>query len=334
MSEALSLIRETVESLVQQHCAPHSMPLDTVWQPELWAALVEVGFTGIGIADENGGGGGDLADAAEVLRLLSRASAAVPFAESTLLASHSLAAVERELPDGPLAFAAVAERPAAGTALSRIAWADLATHLVLVTPGEEGAIALVARAAYTVEHGTNLADEPRDDLTLTEPPHFVAARSDADALETRAALVRAVAISGALEGVLDLSVRYAREREQFGRPIARFQAVQDMLASLASEVVSVRAAVDAAIDAYGSPAERFAAAVAKARASAAAGPASRTAHQVHGALGFTDEHVLGRLTRRLWAWRDEDGNERRWARAVGVAVLDADGALWPTLAGS
>ena len=56
------------------------------------------------------------------------------------------------------------------------------------------------------------------------------------------------------------------------------------------------------------------------------------AHQVHGAIGFTQEHVLHRYTQRLLAWRDDFGSESRWAARLGsmVAAAGAD-ALWPTM---
>jgi len=57
------------------------------------------------------------------------------------------------------------------------------------------------------------------------------------------------------------------------------------------------------------------------------------AHQVHGAIGFTDEHILHRFTRRLWAWRDDFGSESEWAVGLG-ALVAANGAdqLWPMVA--
>ena len=59
---------------------------------------------------------------------------------------------------------------------------------------------------------------------------------------------------------------------------------------------------------------------------------ARLAHQVHGAIGFTQEHKLHHLTRRLWAWRDEAGSELHWSRVLGTELLarGADG-LWPAL---
>jgi alkylation response protein AidB-like acyl-CoA dehydrogenase len=70
----------------------------------------------------------------------------------------------------------------------------------------------------------------------------------------------------------------------------------------------------------------------KIRAGEAAGKVAEIAHQVHGAIGFTHEHSLHRLTRRLWSWRDEFGTESHWSRELGREVMSAGAdALWPTM---
>jgi acyl-CoA dehydrogenase len=105
------------------------------------------------------------------------------------------------------------------------------------------------------------------------------------------------------------------------------------LAEMAGEVTAVTALTDAAVQAL----ERnenvvLACAAAKVRSGAAVEVVARLAHQVHGAIGFTQEHKLHHLTRRLWSWRDEAGSELAWSRVLGAGVL-ADGAdgLWPAL---
>jgi acyl-CoA dehydrogenase len=127
---------------------------------------------------------------------------------------------------------------------------------------------------------------------------------------------------------------------QFGRPIGRFQAVQQQLALAAAEVAAASAAASAAArvataDGMLAASTRFAVAAAKARTGEAAGEVARIAHQVHGAIGFTREHDLRLLTTRLWAWRDEDGSEAEWQEWLGGAALEAgaDG-LWPLITGA
>jgi alkylation response protein AidB-like acyl-CoA dehydrogenase len=140
-------------------------------------------------------------------------------------------------------------------------------------------------------------------------------------------------MAGALERALELAVRYATERVQFGRKIGQFQAIQQELARFAGEVA---AAVAAALSAAGAL-ERgedalLAVASAKIRTAQAAQEGALIAHQVHGAIGVTDEYALHHSTLRLWAWREEFGNEAAWAMELGrtIAMHGAD-RLWPAL---
>nr|MBP7662151.1 acyl-CoA dehydrogenase [Burkholderiaceae bacterium] len=131
---------------------------------------------------------------------------------------------------------------------------------------------------------------------------------------------------------------YANDRVQFGKPIGRYQAIQQQLALLAGDVAASRvAAIVAATDAPSSsrPASAqavFSAAVAKARVGESATRGTSIAHQVHGAIGFTHEHQLHFATRRLWAWREEFGSDAWWAERLGQAAIQSAAAgFWPAL---
>jgi acyl-CoA dehydrogenase len=210
---------------------------------------------------------------------------------------------------------------------------------VAVLVGER--VVLVDTTGAGVEKGTNLAEEPRDDLVLNELTLRTVADVPSVALvefPLRAALGRALQLAGAARGALAMAVRYATERVQFGRPIAKLQAVQQSLALAGAEVAAAAAATEAAareVDRHGFTEASFAIAAAKARAGEAAGRVARIAHQVHGAIGFTREHDLRLVTTRLWAWRDEDGSEAYWNDRLGARVLEAGAdALWPLLTGT
>lgn len=146
------------------------------------------------------------------------------------------------------------------------------------------------------------------------------------------ALARAGQIAGAICGALTLSIEYTRQRQQFGKPLASFQAIQQQLAVLAEEAAASRAAASAAARAADRGLAKFEIASAKLRANMAAGQAASIAHQVHGAIGFTKEYDLQKFTRRLWTWRSEFGNDRHWADEIGklAASRGADG-FWPGL---
>jgi len=203
-------------------------------------------------------------------------------------------------------------------------------------------VALLDTSQAHIGDGTSIGGDPQNWVS------FKAARPcavrdapagiDAQALLLMGAAVRAMQMAGALEAILDLAVRYANERVAFERPIAKFQAVQHNLARLAGETAAAVAAAGSAADTIAhaatfNEAVLLEAAAAKIRVGEAAGEGAAIAHQVFGAIGFTQEHTLHRFTRRLWAWRDDFGNESAWAVKLGnlVAAKGADG-LWPMLA--
>lgn len=225
---------------------------------------------------------------------------------------------------------------------AKVPFARHASRLVLHVESADGdRLAVLAPGDARVEARESLAGEPLDTLHLdgVEPRalHALPAGWSADALRLAGALLRAQAMTGALERILAMSVQYAQEREAFGRPIAKFQAVQHNLAMLAGEAAAATAASDGAMlaaAAHGFADERAlrAVAAAKIRVGEAAGAGAAIAHQVHGAMGFTFEHRLHQFTRRLWSWRDEHGQESEWAIRLGrlVAAAGAE-SLWPSL---
>jgi acyl-CoA dehydrogenase len=298
---------------------------------ELWSRLETAGLTDAEIPEELSG---------SVIRLTGYFAAPVPLAETAMIGGWLLASAGLTVPAGPIT--ATAERslelePAgdgwvlSGTA-ERVPWARGA-ETIAVLAGCHVARVPAGRAA--IQPGENLAGEPRDSVVFAGvglgQEAVAPAAVDAGELRARGALARALAMAGALERILELSVRHAREREQFGRPIGSFQAVQQELALLAAEVAAARAAVDLAIERP----EPLWIAVAKIRAGDAASVGAAIAHQIHGAIGYTLEHELNLFTRRLWAWRDEYGSEHEWAAKLGELVVasGADG-LWPLLTDS
>ena len=319
------------------------------WSPELWRIVEESQLPLISIAEAAGGAGGSLSDWAAVLRLAGRFAAPIPLAE-TGIAGWMLADSRLPIPRGPLAFGPVhgetitARHDGAHWRLSgsmqRVPWARVAQHLVVLAAGPDGAIvACVDPTHCKITPGHNLAYEPRDDVTLDNvvvSGSLAAPVSGANqaALGLRGALARSLLMAGALETALELSVRYATERVQFGRKIGQFQAIQHELARFAGEVA---ATVACALSAAGAL-ERgenvlLAVASAKIRSAHAAQEGALIAHQVHGAIGVTAGYALHHSTLRLWAWREEFGNEAHWAMELGRAIAGAGAdRLWPTLA--
>jgi acyl-CoA dehydrogenase len=134
------------------------------------------------------------------------------------------------------------------------------------------------------------------------------------------AMLLAAKMAGALNAALDLSVQYTRERQQFCKSLASFQAIQQQLAVFAEETAAADMAAASAFRAADRGDAWFEIACAKLRANQAARISTGIAHQVHGAMGFTAEYRLQHLTKRLWAWGSEHGNERYWADKIGARI--------------
>ena len=300
-----------------------------------------------------GGADAEWSDLYEVLRVAARFSAPIPLAE-TMLAGWAAASCGLETSDGPMTVGPVRAadklalaRDGNGWRLSgvaaRVPYALFATRTVLIvdSPDGEMVVALDGTGGGDVARGKNIANESRDTLTFndvrlsSDQAAPVKAGVSRSALYRRGALARATMMSGALEKAMDLAVTYAQERQQFGRPISKFQAVQQNLAVLAGQTAAAVAAANLGIQALSAAdpeREEFLIAVAKTRVGEAATLACEIAHQVHGAIGFTKEYTLQLSTRRLWSWREEFGGDPEWAAKVGAYACrrGADG-LWPML---
>ena len=291
------------------------------WPAALWRAVEEAGYLDV-LADGTSG----MVEAVTILCAAGYHAAPVPLLE-TMLARLLCAAGGLRAPLGPLSLVGDA---GSGDA---IPWGRAAAAIAIVS---DDGVRLVEPGSVQLEAGRNLAGEPRDRLAAPLPggatplPNAI----EAGLLRRLGALGRAAQMAGAMEAVLALSVRYANDRTQFGRPIGKFQAIQQQLARLAEEAAAASVAVDGAAAAVveARSSAGLAVAAAKIRAGEAAGKVAEIAHQVHGAIGFTHEHSLHYLTRRLWSWRDEFGSESEWALELGRDLLAAGAdQMWPAI---
>jgi acyl-CoA dehydrogenase len=345
------LIVETTDRVCADLCSPEIVNAaeDGQWPAQLWEALESTGLSLAWVAESAGGPGASLADGFAVARSAARGTLPVPVGE-TLCAGWLLAQAGLQVPAGPMTVAPVRtaeriRRDADGVlhgSASGVPFAARAEHVAaIVWNGDEPMLALLPASDCRRAPGASLAGEAQGTVDFEGVRCSEGAGLDGadpfDALLRMGAAIRCQQIAGALERILALSLEYARERVQFGRPIARFQAIQHSLASLAGEAAAGGAAADAAASAiirHGIDDDRtlFAVAAAKIRAGEAAGAGAAIAHQVHGAMGFTREYSLHQSTRRLWAWRDDFGAESVWATRLGAIAIDGGAdKLWPTL---
>ena len=341
------IIVDTTARMLGELCGPEVVTAaeDGIWPRPLWEALEESALTRAWIPEALGGPGTSLADGFAIARTAGAHAVPVPFAE-TLLAGWLASDAGLEVPEGPLAVAPAKPGSSirlrrgvlSGTA-ARVPFARSCGHLVVVFGGDGAqGVAIIERTACSITPGTSLAGEPQDSVTFhgTVPVSRSAlgAVNHSERLRRMGATMRAQQMAGALDRCLEQSLQYATERRQFGRPIAKFQAVQHNLATFAGEVAAATTSADAAVSAIArhgveDPRAFLAVATAKIRGGQAAGAGAGIAHQVHGAMGFTREYTLQHRTRRLWAWRDEFDAEAVWAIELGRHVAQRAGDdLW------
>lgn len=350
MNETRGLLTEAASRLFADLCT-RGVSEDAergVWPQSLWEALEAAGLTAAATATERGGAGADFGDMLALIKVAGTFSIPLPLTE-TLLAEQMLAAAGLPVVSGPVTVGPVLRQDRlslvrrsgkwtlSGT-LHRVPWARNARAVVVLAECEGKPRTVMVEQPRVETEGWSYAREPRDAVRFDD--HAVSEAAIAptgrgytyDDLLFRGALCRVAAMTGALEKVLELTVNYAKERVQFGRPIGKFQAVQQQIAVLATQVAASSAAAQAAIEASAEGPAFFEIAAAKTRIGEAAGIAASIAHQVHGAMGFTHEHSLHLSTRRLWAWRDEFGSETEWASWIGTAVARVGGEnLWSFL---
>lgn len=319
----------------------------------LWRMCSESGFDRALATEESGGIGERWSAAYPILRGLGYWQVPLPLAE-TMIGTLLLSLAGIELPDGPVTVIEQATdgdlvTSGAGASLRidgsvrRVPWARHCRWAVIsLANGHVGLIDLAERARVAITESANHAKLPSDGIAFDAVSCVASAPGPLPALVQPVRLLGAAARSmmmvGALEWLLEESVRYAGDRIQFGKPIGKNQALQQQLAVLAGDVAAARVAAQVAAEDAPSAnqpetaAAPFSIAVAKIRCGEAATRGAAIAHQVHGAIGFTREHALHFATRRLWAWREEFGSEAWWAERLGRAVISGGSAgFWPSI---
>ena len=350
MNELSALIRDTAAKIFRDLC-PKELVDEAEsgqWPEELWRTLEDSGLTQAAVPEEFRGSGGTFEDAMTVLRQAGEHAAPLPLAE-TFLAGWVLAECGCNVPSGPLALVCARE----GDTLSirnpdgngawilsgsarRVPWASKAVSLVVIaSDGSDLMVAMVEPDEATVTPGSNLAGDPRDDISFNELAlsgdrvRPSAASTSLKRIEELGALTRAVMMAGAMRSSMRMTLEHANTRLQFGRPIGSFQGLRLQLAVLAGQVAASVKAADVAVEAAGTGGGELEIAVAKARVGEAVGTVAEITHQAHGAMGITYEHALHQYTRRLWSWRDEFGSERIWQETLGKTIARGGGDnLW------
>jgi acyl-CoA dehydrogenase len=297
---------------------------------ELWMAIEEMGFLLLLPAESAGGLGGTMSHAFSVLKAAGHYALPLPLAEGMighLICSHAGLAELSGLTTVAWHHEGVIDGDRFTGRLCAVPWGRDAERVVVSHGGGNSILRTTEASAIT--RAENTAGEPRDTLVFERALATPAAGPSAVLL---GALLRTAQIVGALHATLSLSTAYANDRVQFGRSIGKFQVIQHSLAVFAAEAAAATAAGEAAARAADLGDADFEIAAAKCRANKAASVGHTAAHSVHGAIGFTMEHPLNHLTRRLLSWRSEFGGQQYWSAWLGRQAVEMDrGGFWETL---
>lgn len=288
---------------------------------QLWAQLEATGLADALLPEDDGGAGLGLTQVFGVLEQCGAHALPLPLGE-TMVARALLAQAGVARPAGTVTLARGQRLPDGGLRCALVRGGQVADH-VLVQAGSGWHLLAVAGA----QAGSLDAALAWSAAQMQAAP-VVAVPAALDARTLQAAVV-APQMAGALTQVFQRTLQYANERQQFGRPIGKFQAIQHQLAVMSEHVFAARMAAQLGCSAEpgdnGVQPDRLRVATAKARCSEAALAVSELAHSIHGAIGFTAEYDLQLFTRRLHAWRQTAGSESYWHDVAGEALLQHQG---------
>ncbi|UFS95051.1 acyl-CoA dehydrogenase family protein [Nocardia huaxiensis] len=287
--------------------------------------LAEAGALGLTITEDNGGFGAGPVDLIVAFTEIGRAAVPGPLVET----AAAIPALLQALPDSALAAEQLPEL-AEGAKLATIALpgsaadslaldADIA-DLVLIADGDRLSLAVVDEQVKSIDAARRLfAVHPGDVLA-----EGAGVREAVETAFDTGALAAAAQLLGAGRALLDTSVEYVKQRQQFGTPIGRYQAIKHHLANALiglemAQPLLYRAALTLQDGADATVRARDISA-AKLSAGEAAYQAARIALQVHGAIGYTAECDLSlwltKVTALRSAWGTPDLHRARIAAAL------------------
>ncbi|MBB1629126.1 acyl-CoA dehydrogenase family protein [Achromobacter sp. UMC71] len=320
-----SLFGDAAERLFAQTCTPQLIRQAEQGQApaSAWQACEEAGFADALVPETLGGAGLALADALPLALAAGHHLCPYPIVD-TMLARAWLAHAGRPQASGSIALAPQGWAVQAGHAVAaNVPWVRCAGHVLACIDGH---VWLLPAAAAAIEPGGVHGSLAAPARWLLDHGERIDAPAGLPALETLAAAGYAALIAGAMDRVLAMTLDYANQRSQFGKPIGRFQAVQQQISVMAEQVWAARMAAQLAFQGRAGQPQRQLAALGKARASQAVARVADIAHAVHGAIGVTEEFDLQLYTRRLREWRLAAGSESYWHARIGAQALadDAD----------
>ncbi len=308
-----TLLVQTVRDLVNKHADSEAvraaMDSERGYDESLWRLLCEqVGAAALVVPEDLGGAGGELADAAAVITELGRALVPTPLLGTTLAELALLAAEE---PDTE-----TLEALAAGESIGTVVFdpgfvvnGDIADVVLGASDGR-----LSRWTEFTAAPAVTM--DPTRRLASITPAETAPLGADPGLADIAALLLAAEAV-GAAGRCLELTVEYAKERVQFGRPIGSFQALKHRMADMYVKAQTASAVVDEAL-ADPSPTS---AALAHVTAIEAFRNIAGEAIQIHGGIAITAEHDIQLYFKRAHGSGQLFGQPIEYLRRLESAAL-------------
>lgn len=322
------MFADALEEILRDHCTPSLVRSIEGGDPglSLWEPIRDAGFLDLMADEADGGGELCLSDFFPVLLAMGRYAMPLPLAQS--MAARALVPAATVLPTGPLSLAPGAFEGDQGELVCPLVPHGLqVSHVLLVRAGRR--LLLDASSARRDDAGTPGRHTATLRWKLATRGEAIGQDLGPDHGELAAwgGALHAALLASAMARVFDMTLQYCNDREQFGRPLGKYQSVQHQLSVMAQHVVASSIAAQAAFQGQGRSPGFLAAAVAKSRASEASVLVAHAAHALHGAIGVTADYDLQLHTRRLHEWRMAHGSEQWWNQRLGEAVLASNEGL-------
>jgi len=327
------------------------------YSPELWKEMAGLGWMGLILPEKYGGGGMSFLDMTMLLEEMGRGTVPGPFFSSAILGGSTIMAAgtdeqkQKYLPklcsgdeiftlalteaDGRYEAASIKTKAVAdkdGFAISGaklfVPDANIANFIIVAARTEKGISLFVVDAKapgvkvnlLKTIGGDRLCEVIFDKVKVAKSDMLGKADAGWDVISAvleRATVAKCCDMVGALQQALDLTVAYAKDRKQFGKPIGTFQVIQHYCANMVTDVDGARLATYEAAWrlSEGMPCRKEAA-VAKAWTGDASKRVMALAHQIHGAIGVTIDHDLQFCTRRLKAAEPTFGDAELYREVV------------------
>jgi len=322
-----NLLKDSLERLLKDLCTPSVIGKveSEANAVSIWSAVEESGFADLLVSEESGGAGFSWGDAYALFFLCGQYSLPVPLGATAyvraLLAKKGFDSVL-----GPVSLSSNMQLNQSGQIVSRSTPFGKVSDWIM---GNLDGKTYLLPVSDVIVKDTGIHGSLQAHLVWEKIPSSAIDLGAGESIRDAGALIWTAMMAGAMSEILKMVLVHANDRQQFGKSIGKFQAIQQQISVLAECVQAAAIAAEMTCQSGPDTQNALTIAAGKARVSELALQVNSIAHVVHGAMGITEEFHLHYLTRRLNEWRLDFGSEGYWQERLGRAYLgsNAQGAL-------